>query len=52
MAKDFSGGSDGKAFACNAEDPGSILGLEISPGEGNGYPLQYSSLENFMDREA
>ena len=33
-------------------DPGSIPGLRTSPGEGNGYPLQYSHLENFMDREA
>ena len=35
--------------ACNAGDPGSIPGLGRSPGEGNGYPLQYSSLENPMD---
>ena len=48
----FPGGSDGKAFACNAEDPGSILGLEISPGEGNGYPFQYSCSETPMDRGA
>ena len=34
---------------CNAEDLGSIPGLQISPGEGNSYPLQYSSLENSMD---
>ena len=40
------GGSDGKASACNA---GSIPGLERSPGEGNGKPLQYSCLENPMD---
>ena len=45
----FPGGSDGKEFACNAGDLGSIPGLGRSPGEGNGYPLQYSSLENFMD---
>ena len=49
---DFPGGSDGKASAYNAGDPGSILGLGRSPGEGNGNPLQYSCLENPMDREA
>ena len=41
-----------KNSACNAGDLGSILGLERSPGEGNGYPLQYSCLENAMDRGA
>ena len=46
----FPGGSDGKESACNSGDPGSIPGSERSPGEGNGYPLQYSRLENFMDR--
>ena len=45
-------GSDGKESACNAEDPGSIPWLERSPGERNGYPLQYSGLVNSMDREA
>ena len=45
----FPGGSDGKASACNAGDPGSIPGLGRSPGEGNGNPLQYSCLENPMD---
>ena len=45
-------GSDGKASACNAGDLGSIPGLGRSPGEGNGNPLQYSCLENSMDREA
>ena len=45
----FFGGSDGKEFACNAEDLGSIPGLGKSPGEGNGNPLQYSCLENPMD---
>ena len=45
-------GSDGKASVCNAEDPGSILGLGRSPGEGNGSPLQYSCLENPMDLRA
>ena len=44
------GGSDGKESACNAGDPGSIPGLEGSPGEGHGKPLQYSCLENSMDR--
>jgi len=39
-----------KASACNAGDPGSIPGLGRSPGEGNGNPLQYSCLENSMDR--
>ena len=38
----FLGNSDGKEFACNAGDPGSIPGLGRSPGEGIGYPLQYS----------
>ena len=40
------GGSDGKASAYNAGDPGSIPGLGRSPGEGNGNPFQYSCLEN------
>ena len=38
--------SGGKEYACNAGDPGSILGLERSPEEGKGYPLQYFNLEN------
>ena len=38
--------------ACNSGDPGSILGSRRSPGGGNGNPLQYSSLENLMDRGA
>ena len=46
------GGSDGKASACDTEDPGSIPGLGRSPGKGNGNPLQYSCLENPMDRGA
>ena len=46
---DFPGGSDGKASAYNAEDPGSIPGLGRSPGAGNDNPLQYSCLENPMD---
>ena len=41
----------GKESACNAGDPGSIPGWGRSPGEGNGYPLQYSGLENPTDRE-
>ena len=45
----FPGSSDGKESACNAGDPGSIPGLGRSPGEGNGYPLEYSYLENSMD---
>ena len=45
----FSGGSAGKESACSVGDLGSIPGLERSPGEGKGYPLQYSSLENSMD---
>ena len=49
---DFPGGSDGKASAYNAGDPGSIPGLGRSPGEGNGNPVQYSCLENPMDGEA
>ena len=48
----FPGGSDGKASACNAGDPGSILGSGRSPEEGNGNPLQYSCVENSMDGEA
>ena len=43
-------GSAGKESACNAGDLGSIPGLGGSPGEGNGYPLQYPCLENPMDR--
>ena len=42
-------GSVGKKSTCNARDLGSISGLGGSPGEGNGYPLQYSGLENSMD---
>ena len=48
----FPGGSDGKASAYNARDPGSIPGSGRSPGERNGNPLQYSCLENPMDRGA
>ena len=45
----FLGGSDSKASACSAGDLGLIPELGRSPGEGNGNPLQYSCLENFMD---
>ena len=45
----FPGGSEVKASACNAGDPGLIPGSGRSPGEGNGNPLQYSCLENPMD---
>ena len=45
----FPGGSDGRASACNARDPGSIPGLGRSPGGGNGNPLQYSCLGNPME---
>ena len=48
---DFPGGSDDKESACNAGDLGSIPGSGKSPGWGNGNPLQYSCLENPMDRE-
>ena len=48
----FPGGSDGKESACNVGDLGSIPGLGRFPGEGKGYPLQYSGLENPMDRGA
>ena len=48
----FPGGSEVKASACNAGDPGSILGLGRSPGEGNGNPLQYFWLGNQMNRGA
>ena len=46
----FPGGSDGKEYACDAGDLGLIPGSGRSPGEGNGKPLQYSYLENTMDR--
>ena len=48
----FPGGSDGKASACNPGDPGPIPGWGRLPAEGNGNPLQYSCLENLMDRGA
>ena len=48
----FPGGSDSKESTCNVEDPDEIPGLGRFPGEGNGYPIQYSCLENSVDREA
>ena len=45
-------GSDDKESACNAGDMGSVPGLGRFPGEGNDNSLQYSCLENFMDRGA
>ena len=48
LLQSFPGGSDGKESACNAEEPGSITGLGRYHGEGNGYPLQYTCLENSM----
>ena len=49
---DSPGGSDSKVSAYNSRDPGLIPGSGRSPGEGNGNPLQYSCLENSMEREA
>ena len=46
---DFTCSSAGKELTCNEEDLGSIPALARSPGEGKGYPLQYSGLENSMD---
>ena len=48
----FPGGSEGKESACNAGDLVLVPVVGRSPGEGNGYPLQYSCLENSMDRGA
>ena len=45
----FPGGSDSRESACNARELNSIPELGKSAGEGNGYPLQYSGLENYMD---
>ena len=50
--KGFPGASNSKESACNVGDPGLIPGYGRSPGEGNGNPLQYSFLENSMDRGA
>ena len=52
MGRGFPGGSEGKASACSVGDLGSIPASGRSPGEGNGNPLQYSCLENSMDRGA
>ena len=52
MSNGFPGGSDGKESASNAGDPGLIPGWGGCPGDGNGNPLQYSCLENSMDRGA
>ena len=46
----FPNGSEGKESACNVADLGLIPGWGRSPGEGNGYPFQYSCLKNSMDR--
>ena len=48
----FLGGSESKESACSVEDMGLIPGSGRSRGEGNGYPLQYSCRENFMNRGA
>ena len=48
----FLGGSDGKVSACNAGDQGSVPGSGGSLGEGNGNPLQYSCLQNSMDKRS
>ena len=50
VTKGFPGGSDGKESACSVGDPGFISGSGRSLGEGNGNPLQYSCLENSMDK--
>ena len=50
LPRDFPGDSGGEVSAYNAGDLGSTPGLGRSPGEGNGNPLQYSCLENPMDR--
>ena len=52
MNEGFPGGSEGKESAYNAGDPGLIPESGRSPDVGNGYPLQYSCLENSMDRRA
>ena len=52
MDRGLPAGSNGKESAFNAVYPGSVPGLQRSPGEGNGNPLQYSCLENSTDREA
>ena len=52
VLREFPCGSDGKESACNVGDSGSIPGSRRSPGEENGIPLQYSCLENPMDKGA
>jgi len=52
LSRSFPAGSDGKESVCNVGDPGSIPGLGIPPGEGNGNPFQYSCLENPMNKRA
>ena len=52
VQRGFPGDSDGKESVCNAGDPDSMPRSRRSPGERNGYPLQYSCLENFMNRGA
>ena len=52
ISSKFPGDSNGRESACNAGDLGSIPRLGRSPGEGNGYPLQYSCVENLMVRGA
>ena len=49
ISMDFPGGSESKESTCNAGDPGLVPGSGRSPGEGNGYPLQFSWLENLRD---
>ena len=49
MKKSFPSGLAGKESTCNVGDLGSMPGLGRSPGEGKGYPVQYSGLENSMD---
>ena len=52
LIQGFPGGSDGKEYACDAGDPGSVPELGRSPGGGNGNPLKYSCLKNPMDKGA
>ena len=52
MNWDFPGGSDSKESTCSGGDLGSVPGMERPAREGNGYPLQYSGLETFIDRGA
>ena len=52
LQEGFPGGSDGKESSCNEGDAGSIPGSGRSPGEGHSNPLQYSCLENSLERRA